>query len=52
MFTDQQKLSCAVGELVHSLGNLIVDKDMCLGGLTVSDGEILQALGKRYERKN
>tara|TARA_R110000744_G_scaffold57431_4_gene120665 strand:+ start:18318 stop:18449 length:132 start_codon:yes stop_codon:yes gene_type:complete len=34
MFTDEQKLSCAVGELVHNLGNLIVDKDLLFGGLT------------------
>lgn len=40
MFTDEQKLSCAVGELIHSLGNLIVDKDLRFEGLTVADGKI------------
>ncbi|PLT26001.1 hypothetical protein [Pseudoalteromonas sp. MelDa3] len=51
MFTDEQKLSCAVGELVHSLGNLIVDEDLRFGGLTVADGEILQALGQTLRTK-
>ena len=42
MFTDEQKLSCAVGELIHSLGNLIVDKDLRFEGLTVADGQTLR----------
>ncbi|WP_024595885.1 hypothetical protein [Pseudoalteromonas sp. AC163] len=51
MFTDEQKLSCAVGELIHSLGNLIVDKDLRFEGLTVADGKILQALGQTLRTK-
>lgn len=51
MFTDEQKLSCAVGKLVHSLGNLIVGEDLRFGGLTVADGETLQALGQTLRTK-
>ncbi|MCS6271843.1 hypothetical protein G3489_19400 [Shewanella baltica] len=45
MLTEEQKLSCSTGELIHGLGNLIADETIKLGNLTTSDGQLLQELG-------
>ncbi|MBO2656129.1 hypothetical protein I6M49_22055 [Shewanella algae] len=45
MFTEEQKLSCAAGELIHGLGTIIADEAIKFGSLTISDGQLLQELG-------
>lgn len=45
LLTEEQKLSCSAGELIHGLGNLIADETIKLGNLTTSDGQLLQDLG-------
>jgi hypothetical protein len=44
-------LSLAAGELIHGLGNLIVDKRITLGELTHDDGVKLQLLGHALRRE-
>lgn len=34
-----------IGELIHGLGNLVVDKKITLGNITVSEGKQLQEIG-------
>ncbi|MFV7762557.1 MULTISPECIES: hypothetical protein [Shewanella] len=45
MFTEEQKLSCAAGELIHGLGTIIADEAIKFGSLTIIDGQLLQELG-------
>lgn len=52
MFTEKQKLSCAAGELIHGLGNIIADEAVKLGSLTISDGQLLQELGAALRQQD
>jgi hypothetical protein len=52
LITEEEKLSCATGELIHGLGNLLADGKIQIGELTANDGKLLQDLGDALRRES
>ena len=53
MFTDEERLACAVGELIHGVGNLLVNGKVKVNEIAGSDlGKELQELGDSLRRVN
>lgn len=50
--TEGEELSILTGELIHGLGNLVVDKKIRLGNITISEGKQLQEIGAILREKN